>query len=76
MALIRGVRGLCPCPICLVRNTKLSDVHTICERRTADTAQSIVEDTTTSKTEKDEQLKPLGLRCISVRNTSGLTVII
>jgi hypothetical protein len=43
MALIRGVQGDCPCPICLVPRQKQSDYLTLWPQRTMDETRQLVE---------------------------------
>ena len=64
MALIRGHRGKCPCPICLVPNTALSDLHTRWPERDPDKIQAILR---LNSPEKEEILQAQGLRPITVR---------
>lgn len=67
MTLIRGYGGLCPCPRCLVPAGHLAEPDTVYPPRDVQEVQSIVFDTTLSKGEKDELLKPLGMRAVVVR---------
>ena len=68
MALIRGLRGLCPCPICLVPNDKQADIVTLYPLRTSkDTLRIIKEaDELQLQGEREELLKSYGLRYIKV----------
>jgi hypothetical protein len=67
MALIRGEKGLYPCPICLVpsdQQSNLSRFHTL---RTAVHTQEIYEAGLKLKaTEREELLKSEGLRNVAV----------
>lgn len=69
MALIRGFGGKCPCPICLVPDTKLSDLSKKFELRTTETMQTLYEDAKGKRTisEGEEMFKEAGLRAIYVR---------
>ncbi|KAJ7720432.1 hypothetical protein B0H16DRAFT_1432379 [Mycena metata] len=63
MALIRGLRGLYPCPICFVKAEQQSDLAVTSDLRTAHHAQAAVEKARTLSAERAEQsLKHLGLR--------------
>ena len=67
MALIRGLRGLCPCPKCLVPRDKLSDLSHNHELRTAQGIQGIFEKARNlGATARDEIFKKAGLRDIKV----------
>ena len=66
MALIRGFRGLCPCPICLIRSENLDDIHATAPMRNMAETQKIVADGI------EEQLKAQGLRPIKVFITACL----
>jgi hypothetical protein len=68
MALIRGFRGLCPCPVCLV---PLKDQRRLTEQyplRTVDSTMVIMELVKSKHTagEKEKILKEKGIRAISV----------
>jgi hypothetical protein len=65
MALIRGLRGLCPCPKCLVPKDQLSDLT---KTHTARTGQGVYElvSAKMGAVEKDSLLKAQGLRDIQV----------
>jgi hypothetical protein len=67
MALIRGEKGLYPCPICLVprdQQSNLSIFHTL---RTAAHSRSIYEaGLTMTATEREALLKSEGLRNVAV----------
>ncbi|KAF7334738.1 hypothetical protein MSAN_02372200 [Mycena sanguinolenta] len=65
MALIRGLRGLHPCPICLVKSEDQSDLSKTPELRTAEKAQEAVQKARRLKGEAGEEiLKNMGLRKI------------
>ena len=64
MSLIRGPNGLCPCPVCEIpateqKNLAIEPQHPL---RDPDRVRAIVENTTLTKGQMDELLKPLGLR--------------
>ncbi|KAF9024771.1 hypothetical protein BDP27DRAFT_1248625 [Rhodocollybia butyracea] len=64
MTLIRGLRGLCPCPKCLVRKDDLSDLTKQSPLRTAQGTVDILKkvNTLTRQSDKEEILKQNGLR--------------
>jgi hypothetical protein len=64
MALIRGVNGLCPCPICLVPKGQLSDINTTWQRRDLAETQNLVTQANEKDTVAIENLKQQGLRPI------------
>ena len=68
MSLIRGAKGLCPCPICLIPADQLSDLETKYPLRTAEGSQAIVHDAEACQTVADaeELLKDAGLRPVQV----------
>jgi len=68
MSLIRGVRSLWPCPICLVPRDKLSDTSKTFRRRTSEDSQGVVKAARTkiSAEEKEDVLKEYGLRDVDV----------
>lgn len=67
MALIRGLRGLCPCPKCLVPKDELSDLSKTYEIRTTEaTMQILTEARTKNATDKEDALKKHGLRDVNV----------
>lgn len=68
MALIRGFGGLCPCPICLIPATKLSDLSEKYPLRSALESQALVQDARNagSAAAREELLKVYGLRGIDV----------
>jgi len=66
MALIRGVNSKCPCPICLVPDTQMSDgsTHTL---RTSENMQKVYNEAQTmSSVEREDHLKKYGLRNVEV----------
>lgn len=69
MALIRGFGGKCPCPICLVPDTQLSNLSERFELRTTETMQALVVSANSQDKVADgeEILKAAGLRKIDVR---------
>ena len=67
MALIRGLRGLCPCPKCLVLKDQLSDLTQRHENRTAQKIRNLLNEVATlSATDREKQLKQQGLRDVKV----------
>ncbi|KAF8164494.1 hypothetical protein K438DRAFT_1909729 [Mycena galopus ATCC 62051] len=65
MALIRGLGGNHPCPVCLIRKDEQSDLTIIAELRTAQNSKAAVEKARTLNVEAGENLlKDLGLRKI------------
>ncbi|KAJ7078038.1 hypothetical protein B0H15DRAFT_789221 [Mycena belliarum] len=64
MALIRGLQGLYPCPICFVPWNEQSDLSTEHPRRTGLESQQILEEARAKRTvtEREELLKQNGLR--------------
>ncbi|KAF7967708.1 hypothetical protein HWV62_33335 [Athelia sp. TMB] len=63
MALIRGLRGKCPCPKCLVLAEHLSDLSgNPTPRSAADTMEVLDRVSKMTKEEAEKILKPLGLR--------------
>ena len=72
MALIRGFRGKCPCPICLIEGDKLSDLHHVAQERTTAATYVKVTRTYTTEAAKENALKAEGLRPVIV---SIITVV-
>lgn len=67
MSLIRGWRGLCPCPICLVPHTELLDTSKTHPRRTQDGTQDLIKTARgMNKTAGEQVLKSAGLRDVDV----------
>lgn len=67
MALIRGLKGLCPCPKCLIPQDKLSDFTQKYDLRTAESTQKSFEEAKSlGVTAKQEFLKQYGLRNVAV----------
>ncbi|KAJ7500378.1 hypothetical protein B0H11DRAFT_2155479 [Mycena galericulata] len=63
MALIRGLRGLYPCPICFVKSDEQSDVTIVPEFRSSKHSQEAVQRARTLNAEgREDLLKGLGLR--------------
>ncbi|KAJ7471600.1 hypothetical protein B0H11DRAFT_2158977 [Mycena galericulata] len=63
MALIRGLRGLIPCPICFVKSDEQSDVTIIPEARSSKHSQEVVREGRTLNAEsREDLLKGFGLR--------------
>jgi arginine utilization protein RocB len=71
MALIRGFRGLCPCPICLVPHKDQRRLTEQYPLRTVESTKAIIELVKSKRTavEREEILKENGLRAISVSST-------
>jgi hypothetical protein len=68
MALIRGEKGLYPCPICLVPRGQQSDLSTFHTLRTAAHTREIYEaGQKLTSAEREELLKSEGLRNVEVR---------
>lgn len=68
MALIRGFRGLCPCPVCLVPHKDQRRITEQYPLRTVESTKVILELVKSKKTaaEKEDILKENGIRAISV----------
>lgn len=68
MALIRGYRGLFPCPVCLVPAEKLADTNLVFARRTAKDAKMLIKRASkaSTKAQKEEILKSQSLRDVQV----------
>lgn len=68
MALTRGYGGLCPCPICLVRDTELSDLNAPHELRTEQKMMAAYNEAIRERTieRQEEIMKKYGLRLIKV----------
>lgn len=67
MTLIRGLRGLRPCPKCLIPKEALSDLSQDHELRTAaKTSQLLEEVANMSVGNREEKLKAQGLRPVKV----------
>ncbi len=65
MALIRGLKGHCPCSVCLVKSEDLSTFNPSYTARKTEDGQAIVS-SQLSFTAKSAELKPLGLRPVEV----------
>jgi hypothetical protein len=65
LALIRGLHGRCPCPICLVEEGSLSDLSTVYPERSEEHVKALVEKPET-KGAKEDILKKYGLRAVKV----------
>lgn len=65
LALIRGLRGNSPCPICLVPKGHLSELAQRYPERREEDVEEKVEKVETKKA-KEAVLKPLGLRAVKV----------
>lgn len=67
MALIRGLRGLYPCPICFVKSDEQSDISIVPELRSSKHSQETVHTARTLNAEGGEELlKGFGLRNVEV----------
>jgi hypothetical protein len=68
MALIRGLNGLCPCPICLVPKNEQRNISGTYQLRTAANVKMLVDKAENCQTEaeKEEVLKTEGIRGVSV----------
>jgi hypothetical protein len=64
-SLIRGLRCLCPCPICLVPTGKLSDLSAVYPERNQEHVKQLVR-INEHKGAKEDRLKPFGLRATEV----------
>lgn len=69
MALIRGTRGLFPCPICLVPNEKQADYTTVYPLRTTEATKEAIYQARSKSSEKASEaiLKKMSLRNVDVR---------
>lgn len=71
MALIRGLRGLCPCPKCLVPKDQLSDLSQVYDLRTAKGTQYLLDEAAELiQADKEDLLKSHGLRNVQVSLSS------
>lgn len=76
MALIRGLRGKCACPKCLIPTDELSDLSKTFELRSSAKTIRILSEVKTMKGEEREAiLKSMGLRNIQVRYSNTPTVL-
>lgn len=67
MSLIRGIRGLYPCPICLVPKDKLSDLSQTYELRTQIGSEALVRRTQgMTMADAEQELRDQSLRPIEV----------
>jgi hypothetical protein len=67
MTLIRGVMGNNPCPVCLIKRDKQSDLSIIKDLRTAAGSQEAVKKAREGTVEAGEDLlKDLGLRKLDI----------
>ncbi|KAG1793018.1 hypothetical protein EV424DRAFT_1548534 [Suillus variegatus] len=62
MALIHGLHSNCPCPICLVPSTKLSDLSTVYPTQTIEDAKAFLELYSRDRVAGEAVLKAHGLR--------------
>lgn len=68
MALIRGVKGLFPCPICLVPQDQLSDLSETFPLRTQQESEALFHNAQEMRTqeEKEKLMKSQSLRMVEV----------
>ncbi len=66
MCLIRGIKGLCPCPWCLVPAQEQQNLAHQFASRQIQQVRPIVEDNSLSITAKDKKLKSLSFRPLFV----------
>ena len=71
MSLIRGNRGKCPCPVCLIEGDKLSDLRYVAQERTtaaiyAKVTQAYATDAAKESALKAESLRPVIVSTIAV----------
>ena len=67
MALIHGVQGNCPCPICLVPQQKQSDYLTLWPQRTMEKTQQLIEEAKElPKSQAENLLKSQSIRPLEV----------
>lgn len=66
MACIRGVKGKCPCPICLCPSMELWEITKTHPRRTAQGVQAIIKRKGLNKGQMEELCKQQGLRAVEV----------
>ena len=71
MALIRGLMGAAPCPVCLVPNDKQSELglEPLWPYRTvAESQQAVTSTKQMTQANREAILQPLGLRPVDVRD--------
>ena len=75
MALIRGVRGAAPCPVCLVPQDQQVHLNRIPLHlpRTKEDAHSVVGQAYATRVQQESHLQPQGLRPIEVSLVSVIT---
>lgn len=74
MALIRGLKGLYPCPICFVKSDEQSDITVVPDLRTSKHSEEAVRKARTLNAEGAEDLlKGFGLRNVDVRTLDLFT---
>lgn len=67
MSLIRGIKSLFPCPICLVPRDKLSDLSQVYELRTQKNSEALVRDTQgMTMADAEQKLRNQSLRPVQV----------
>ena len=76
MTLIRGARGLCPCPRCLVPIGQLYDLSKVDTLRTTHHTMALHKQANTLRAAKDKDAvyKPFGLRPIEVTFVNNFTI--
>ena len=69
MSLIRGIKSLWPCPVCLVPHDDLLDTLKTYPCRTSDQSQNVLKAAHDKETaeEREDTLKKYGLRDVPVR---------
>ena len=77
MALIQGVRGAAPCPVCLVPQDQQVHLNRLplYPLRTKEDAHAVVQQVYESRVQQESNLKPQGLRPIEVSFTLSLSGI-
>lgn len=73
MALIRGLRGLFPCPVCLIPGGHLSDILGKYVLRVASEIREKVEKIET-KTQKEKVLSAISIRAVRVSSSFKICV--
>jgi len=67
MSLTRGLGSKFPCPVCLVPDASLANIHKVYALRTAEETQAIIKQATNMNTTDSETLlKSYGLRPVQV----------
>jgi hypothetical protein len=68
MALIRGIKGKCPCPRCLIAEELLFNLRAPFKLRTTEEAKALLVKASQAryKYQQEEILQPVGLRNVQV----------